>query len=159
MATTYTEIPPIEQHTIECDLRAFTRWLNDLKDQVNYVTKIYTELKDQVENHEYRIHALETRMTDAETMISDLYQQLANLEGRVTILENSSIGGVVDALNGRIDMLYGWLPVPYGTIDSRGWKFAMGDINATVSATDPTSVSVPGIYTSGTIEDNDVNFN
>lgn len=156
---TPNEIPAIDQHTIECDLRAFTHWLNELKDQVNYLSKIYVELKSQVEDHEYRIHELENRMDTAETAISDLNGRINALDLRVAALENSGTGGVIEMLSGRVDMLYSWLPIPYGMIDPKGWKFAMGNVNAMTNQTNPTDVEGPGIYTRGEVGNNDVTFN
>lgn len=155
------DIPPISQETIECDLRAFTIWLNNLAERVNYVAHVYGDLKDQVEQNTYDINALKNRMTSAENNIT-------NLDGRVTTLEQEIaelIGGggtiteLINLLNGRVDQLYGWLPVPYGTIDGRGWKFAMGNISVMSANNGTASISGPGIFTAGDIENNDIYFN
>lgn len=158
MNTDNTEIPYINQNTIECDLRAFTRWLNTLVDQINWLTKIYVGLKDQVEQNTEDIRLLKIRMGDAENEINNLKQRVTNLENIVNNLDLDVIEGLISTVNGRVDTLYSWLPVPYGTIDGRGWKFAMGNISVMSTQDAPSDVTGPGIYTSGSVEDNDVNF-
>lgn len=158
MNTNNTEIPYINQDTIECDLRAFTRWLNALVDQLNWITKIYVDLKKQVDINTEDIRLLKIRMGDAEDEIYNLKQRVTNLEDIVNNLDLDVIEGLINTVNGRVDTLYGWLPVPYGTIDGRGWKFAMGNISVMSTQDAPSDVTGPGIYTSGAVEDNDVNF-
>lgn len=160
MSSTFTVLPNINQETIECDLRAFTHWLNDLVDQVNYITKIYTDLKEQVDQNTIDIHNLDGRVTNLETRMGNVENRLTNVEGDVNTLRQdvTNLGNTINAINGRVDTLYNWLPVPYGTIDGRGWKFAMGNINVMSTTDAPTAVTVPGIYTSGSVENNDINF-
>lgn len=157
----YDMLPHIDQRTIECDLRAFTRWLNRLADRANWLTNIYVDLKNQVDKntedirkikikldeHDQRIHNLEVRMENVENILNNMGQDMSN------------VNGVLEMINGRIDMLYSWLPVPYGMIDPLGWKFGMGNINATSTTDGPSDINGPGIYTSSEIEDNDINFN
>lgn len=158
MNTNNTEIPHIDQNTIECDLRAFTRWLNALADQVNWLTKIYLELKAQVDINKEDIRKLKVRMTNVENRVTALEGRVTNLEEIVNNLDLDVIEGLISMVNGRVDLLYSWLPIPYGMIDPKGWKFAMGNINVMSSTDAPTTVDGPGIYTSGAVEDNDVNF-
>lgn len=158
MESTYTVIPPIDQRTIECDLRAFTRWLNNLVDQVNYLTKIYTELKEQVDINKEDIRLLKNRATTIENRLDNHETRITNLEEAVAGLDLETINQLIAMVNGRVDMLYGWLPIPYGMIDPKGWKFAMGNINAMSTQDAPSNVDGPGIYTSGSVEDNDINF-
>lgn len=158
MNTNNTEIPHIDQNTIECDLRAFTRWLNTLADQLNWLTKTYLELKAQVDINKEDIRKLKIRMTNVENRVTALEGRVTNLEEIVNNLDLDVIEGLIDMVNGRIDLLYSWLPIPYGMIDPKGWKFAMGNINVMSSTDAPTTVDGPGIYTSGAVEDNDVNF-
>ena len=158
MNTNNTELPHIDQNTIECDLRAFTRWLNSLVDQINWLTKIYLQLKAQVETNTEDIRLLKIRMTNAETEINNLKQRVTNLENIVNALDLDTINQLIEMVNGRVDLLYSWLPVPYGMIDGLGWKFGMGNINVMSTTDDPTTTNGPGIYTSGVVEDNDINF-
>jgi len=158
MNTNNTELPHIDQNTIECDLRAFTRWLNALVDQVNWLTKIYLQLKDQVDANTEDIRLLKIRMGDAENEINLLKQRVTNLENIVSALDLDTITGLINMVNGRVDMLYNWLPIPYGMIDSKGWKFAMGNISVMSTQDAPSDTNGPGIYTSGSVENNDVNF-
>lgn len=158
MNSNNTQIPHIDQHTIECDLRAFTRWLNALADQVNWLTQIYVELKAQVDENTENIRLLRNRVTNLEERVTNLEERVTNLEEIVNNLDLDAINQLIDMVNSRVDLLYSWLPVPYGMIPSYGWKFAMGNINVTSTTDAPTSVAGPGIYTSGSIEDNDINF-
>lgn len=152
------EIPHIDQNTIECDLRAFTRWLNALADQVNWLAKTYTELKKQTDENTEEIRLLKIRISNIEDAIADHETRITNLENIVNNLGLDIIHGLIEMINGRVDLLYSWLPIPYGMIDGKGWKFAMGNISVTSTTDAPTDVDGPGIYTSGSIEDNDVNF-
>lgn len=158
MNSNNTQLPHIDQNTIECDLRAFTRWLNALADQVNWLTTIYVDLKAQVDQNTEDIRLLKNRVTNLENRMTALENRVTALENIVNNLDLDAIQQLIDMLNGRIDLLYSWLPVPYGMIPSLGWKFAMGNINATSTTDAPTNVNGPGIYTSGSIEDNDINF-
>lgn len=158
MHSTYTEIPHIDQQTIECDLRAFTRWLNDLADQMNYITKIYVDLKAQVEQNTEDIRLLKNRVTNVENRVTNLEGRVDNIENIIHNLGLDDIQGAINMVNGRVDTLYGWLPIPYGMIDGKGWKFAMGNINAMSTTDAPSNTDGPGIYTSGSVEDNDINF-
>lgn len=152
------EIPHIDQNTIECDLRAFTRWLNALADQVNWLSKTYVELKEQVDQNTEDIRLIKIRLGDIENTLDNHEQRISNLENIIQNLGLETIMGLIEMINGRVDMLYGWLPVPYGMIDGLGWKFGMGTINVTSTTDAPTDINGPGIYTSGAIEDNDINF-
>lgn len=158
MNTTNTELPHIDQSTIECDLRAFTRWLNALVDQVNWLTNVYIELKEQVDKNTEDIRLLKIRVSDLETRMNDAEDRISKLENIINNLNLDELEGLITMLNGRIDLLYSWLPIPYGMIDPKGWKFAMGNISVTSTTDAPTDVIGPGIYTSGSIEDNDINF-
>lgn len=158
MNTNNTVIPNIDQNTIECDLRAFTRWLNTLAEHVNWLTKVYLELKNQVDINTEDIRRLKVRVTNVEERVTNLEQRVTNLEEIVDNLDLDAIKGLITMLNGRIDLLYSWLPIPYGMIDPKGWKFAMGNINVMSTTDDPTTVDGPGIYTSGSVENNDINF-
>lgn len=158
MNTSNTQIPHIDQHTIECDLSAFTRWLNALADQVNWLTNVYVELKKQVDINTEDIRKLKIRVTNLETRMDNIEERVTNLEEIVNNIDLDAIQQLIDMVNSRVDLLYSWLPVPYGMIPALGWKFAMGNINVTSTTDAPTNVNGPGIYTSGAIEDNDVNF-
>ena len=158
MNTNNTELPHINQDTIECDIRAFTRWLNALVDQVNWLTKIYLELKAQVDINTEDIRKLKIRVTNVENRLTNLEQRVTNLEEIVSQIDLSVIEGLIEMVNGRVDQLYDWLPVPYGMIPGLGWKFAMGNISVMSSTDAPTDIQGPGIYTSGSVEDNDINF-
>jgi hypothetical protein len=158
MNTNNTELPHIDQNTIECDLRAFTRWLNALADQVNWLTKIYLQLKAQTDANTEDIRLLKIRMGDAETNITNLGDRLTAVENALAAIDLDTINQLISMVNGRIDLLYDWLPLPYGMISNKGWKFAMGNINVMSTTDAPTNVDGPGIYTSGSVENNDINF-
>lgn len=159
MNSTNTEIPHINQTTIECDLSAFTRWLNQLADQTNYLTSVYSALKKQVDENTEDIRLLKVRVSELELWVGDIDSRLTILEQKVEDLDLDTIEELINMVNGRVDMLYGWLPIPYGMIDPKGWKFAMGNISVMSNQTSPANTDGPGIYTSGNVEDNDVTFN
>lgn len=155
----YESLPHIEQKTIECDMRKFVRWLNDLMDRVNWLTNIYVALKEQVDINKEDIRQLKIRMTNAEDRITNLEKRVSNLEIAFGNLDLDTINGLIEMVNGRVDMLYSWLPIPYGMIDPKGWKFAMGNINVMSDTNQNPSIDGAGIFTSGAIEDNDIYFN
>lgn len=157
--STYEELPHIDQRTIECDLRKFTRWLNDLVDRINWLTNLYVKLKEQVDINTEDIRQLKIRMTNVENRVTSLENRVTNLEEIVNNLDLDTIEGLIAMVNGRVDLLYSWLPIPYGMIDPKGWKFAMGNINAMSANNGTPSIDGPGIFTSGSIEDNDIYFN
>ena len=152
------EIPHIDQNTIECDLRAFTRWLNALADQLNWLSNAYVDLDARVKKNTEDIRLIKIRLGDIEATLANHEQRISNLENIIANLGLDEIMGLINMINGRVDLLYSWLPIPYGMIDPKGWKFAMGTINVTSTTDAPTNVDGPGIYTSGAIEDNDINF-
>lgn len=158
MNTSNTELQHINQNDIECDLRHFTIWLNDLVDQVNWLTNVYTKLQKQVAENTEDIRLIKLRLDALEASLRALTERVDNIEQRVYNIEHSGTSGVIDMINGRVDMLYGWLPIPYGMIDAKGWKFAMGNISAMSTTESPENTDGPGIYTSGEVEDNDVTF-
>ena len=157
--STYETLPYIDQRTIECDLRKFTRWLNDLVDRINWLTNIYVELKAQVEQNKEDIRVLKNRVTNLETRVSNLETRMTNLEEIVNNIDLDTIEGLIAMVNGRVDLLYSWLPLPYGMIDPKGWKFAMGNINVMSDTNGTPSTDGAGIFTSGSIENNDIYFN
>lgn len=152
------EIPHIDQNTIECDLRAFTRWLNALADQVNWLSNAYVGLDARVKKNTEDIRKLKIQVNNLEERVNNIDARLTHLEEIVAALDLETLEGLIAMVNGRVDLLYSWLPIPYGMIDPKGWKFAMGTINVTSTTDAPTNVDGPGIYTSGAIEDNDINF-
>ena len=152
------DLPYINQDTIECDLRAFTRWLNNVVDALNWTIKVYKKLDAQVATNTEEIRLLKNRMTTAEENITNLQERMTTVEDIIHDIDLDEISHLIDLVNGRIDLLYSWIPVPYGMVDPLGWKFAMGNINVMSSTNDPTATTGPGIYTSGTVEDNDINF-
>lgn len=152
------DLPNIDQNTIECDLRAFTRWLNTLVDALNWTIKVYKKLDAQVATNTEEIRLLKNRMTTAEENITNLQNRMTNVENIIHDIDLDEINHLIDLVNGRIDLLYSWIPVPYGMVDPLGWKFAMGNINVMSSTDDPTATTGPGIYTNGAVEDNDINF-
>lgn len=152
------ELPHINENTIECDLRAFTRWLNALADQVNWLSKTYVELKAQVDKNTEDIRKLKIQVNNLEERVNNIDNRLTHLEEIINNLGLDDIIGTLEMINGRVDLLYSWLPIPYGMIDGKGWKFAMGTISVTSTTDAPTDVNGPGIYTSGSIEDDDINF-
>ena len=161
MNNEHFEIAPIDQRTIECDLRKFTDWLNRMADQVNWITSVYVALKKIVDELVIKVKYLEDRVEYLETKVEELETRVEVVEHDVEEMkrEIEALRELIDLLNGRIDMLYGWLPIPYGMIPERGWKFAMGNINVMSDNSGSPSTMGPGIFTSGDIEDNDLYFN
>lgn len=157
--STYEELPHIDQRTIECDLRKFTRWLNDLVDRINWLTNLYVVLKEQVDTNTEDIRKLKIQVNNLEERVDNIDNRLTNLEEIVNNIDLDTIEGLIEMVNGRVDLLYSWLPIPYGMIDPKGWKFAMGNINVMSDNNQTPSIDGAGIYTSGTIEDNDIYFN
>lgn len=155
----YETIPYIDQRTIECDMRKFTRWLNDLVDRINWATQIYVELKKQVDDNKEEIRLLKNRVTNVENKVIALENRVTKLEETVNAIDLDTINGLIEMVNGRVDMLYKWLPIPYGMIDPKGWKFAMGNINVMSNTNGSPSINGAGVFTSGSIEDNDIYFN
>lgn len=152
-------LPHIDQRTIECDLRKFTRWLNDLVDRINWLTNIYVELKTQVDKNKEDIRLIKQRVTNLETRVDNLESRVTNIENALANIDLDTINNLIGMVNGRIDLLYSWLPIPYGMIDPKGWKFAMGNINVMSNNDGTPSVDGAGVFTSNTIEDNDIYFN
>ena len=153
------DIQPINQQTIECDLRTFTLWLNKVVDQVNYLTNVYDDLKVKVESNTNRICELETRMDRVEERVTRLEECCEEVKAVLGDLTN--INQALNMINGRIDFLYDLLPVPYGMLPAKGWKFSMGNINIMTGngETAPTDTSGYGVFTSGDVEDEDLYFN
>lgn len=154
-------IPPIDSKTIECNITRFAAWLNRLAEQVNYLSCLYLDMKQVVQENRERIICLEGRVDGLEETINNIDQRLTNLENLVNQLIGGS-GDITEALNlinGRIDFLYDLLPIPYGLLPGKGWKFAMGNINVMSANNGAPSVDGPGIFTAGVIENNDLYFN
>lgn len=151
-------IPAIDQVTIECNLNEFTRWLNDIKDALNALVIEYENLSKTVEDHEHRILCLEERVEDHEERLHSVETRLTEVERIIEqILNDQSIIQAINMINGRVDFLYDLLPIPYGMIVPRGWKFAMGNINVMDEKTGP-SMEGHGLFTKGTIDDYDLYF-
>ena len=155
----YEDLPHIDQETIECDMRKFTRFLNDLVDRLNWLKDIYIELKAQVDTNTEDIRQLKIRMNNLEQRVTNIDARLTELEELVHSMDLDAIMAAINMVNGRVDMLYSWLPVPYGLIPGYGWKFAMGNINVMSDNNQTPAIDGAGIYTSGTIENNDIYFN
>lgn len=154
-------IPPIDEKTIECNLARFTAWLNKLAEQVNYLSCLYLDMKKIVKENRERIICLEGRVDELEETINQIEERLTNLENLVNQLIGGSgdINQALNLLNGRIDFLYDLLPIPYGMIPGKGWKFAMGNISVMSANNGTPSIDGPGIFTAGVIENNDLYFN
>lgn len=157
----FEQIEHIDQETIECDLRSFVRWLNRMADRVNWLTNVYIDLKKQVEINKEDIRKLKIRMGDVENRCTNLENRMDVVEGDVynIKLDLAEMAGVIQQINNRVDMLYSWLPIPYGMIDPKGWKFAMGNISVMSDTNQNPSIDGAGIFTRGAIGDNDVYFN
>lgn len=153
------QLPHIDQNVIECDLRAFTRWLNSLVDNVNWLSKAYLEMKDKVDDHEQRIKCLEERVDSLEERMDHMEECCEEVRDWIAHYDISAIEQAINMVNGRVDNLYRWLPIPYGLIDGKGWKFAMGNISVMSDNNETPSIDGAGIYTSGQIENNDLYFN
>ena len=153
-------IPPLDQKTVECNLTRFVEWLNKLAEQVNYLSCLYLDMKAVVQENRQRIECLEGQVAELTERIEDIETRLTALETLVNELISGSgdINSALNIINNKLDFLYDLLPIPYGMLPGKGWKFAMGNINVTSTTDAPTNVNGPGIYTSGAIEDNDVNF-
>ena len=153
------QLPHINQDVIECDLRAFTRWLNSLVDAVNWLSTAYTDMKDKVDDHEQRIKCLEERVDNLETRMDHMEECCEEVKDWIAHYDISAIEQAINMINGRVDTLYGWLPIPYGLIDGKGWKFAMGNISVMSDNNETPSIDGAGIFTAGQIENNDIYFN
>lgn len=158
MNSNNTQFPHINQDTIECDLRAFTRWINALVDQVNWLANVYVDLKKQVDTNTNDIRLVRNRVSNLEERMTNVENRVSVLEEKIATIDIDAIQQLIDMVNGRIDLLYSWLPLPYGMIAGKGWKFAMGNINVMSTTSEPSDVDGPGIYTSGSVENNDINF-
>ena len=153
------KIPYIKQETIECNLQQFTRWLNDIVDQLNWVIEELETLKETAEDHDSRIKALENQTGTSAEEITVIQDSLLSLDNRLTEVEHSGSAEAINMVNGRVDFLYNLLPVPYGMIEPKGWKFAMGNINVMTGNNGTPSTLATGIFTRDNIADNDVYFN
>jgi len=154
------DMPYIDQRTIECDMRKFTRWLNDLAELVNYLKNYAKVVKETLADHEKRITYLEDRMDKAETRIKKLEECCEEVKKKFEKIENKFelFDQAFNMLNGRIDWIYDHLPTVYGNVPA-DWKFAMGNINVMSDNNSTPSINGAGIYTSMSIEDNDIYFN
>ena len=153
------EISHIDQRTIECDLRALTLKLNDMIDAINWLTTVYGELKDKTNDHEQRILCLEEKVANLETRVGTLEACCEEVREWIAQFSLDAINQAINMVNGRVDTLYSWLPIPYGLIDGKGWKFAMGNISVMSDNNSTPSIDGAGIFTAGQIEDNDLYFN
>lgn len=154
-------IPPIDQKTIECNLTRFTEWLNNLAEQVNYLSCLYLDMKKIVQENRERIICLEGKVEVIENRLDLLDGRVTNIEGDLVEIHNDiqNINNALELIDSRIDFLYSLLPIPYGLIGAKGWKFAMGNINVMSANNGTPSIDGPGIFTSGVIENNDLYFN
>jgi hypothetical protein len=154
-------IPPIDEKTIECNITRFAAWLNKLAEQVNYLSCLYLDMKAIVKENRERIICLESKVENIEEAIQEIQNKIEQIENLIEQILGGSgdINQAINLLNGRIDFLYSLLPIPYGLISAKGWKFAMGNINVMSANSGTPSVDGPGIFTAGVIENNDLYFN
>lgn len=154
------QLQHISQETIECDLRAFTHWLNHLVDQLNYTSKIAIYAKLLSEKNEKDICLLTKRVEKLEKRVDELDERVTIVEGDIVNIKRDMaiLEQTINQVNARVDLLYKWLPVPYGMIDPLGWKFAMGNINVMSDNNGTPSLNI-GLFTDQVIEDNDIYFN
>ena len=154
-------IPPIDEKTIECNLTRFTAWLNKLAEQVNYLSCLYLDMKKIVQENRERIICLESRVDNLEEIIKEIQAKIEQIENLLEQILGGSgdFNEAINLLNSRIDFLYDLLPIPYGLIPAKGWKFAMGNISVMSANGGTPSVDGPGIFTAGVIENNDIYFN
>ena len=154
-------IPPIDEKTIECNLTRFTAWLNKLAEQVNYLSCLYLDMKKIVQENRERIICLESRVDNLEEIIKEIQAKIKQIENLLEQILGGSgdFNEAINLLNSRIDFLYDLLPIPYGLIPAKGWKFAMGNISVMSANGGTPSVDGPGIFTAGVIENNDLYFN
>lgn len=153
------KIRNIDQKTVECNLTETVRWMNDVVDQLNYLASLYDDLKETVEDHGYRICDLERRMDSVEERVHTLEKCCEEVQKILSELGLDAINQAINMTNNRIDFLYDLLPIPYGLLPGKGWKFAMGNINIMDDNNNTPSTSGPGIFTSDEIEDYDLYFN
>ena len=162
------EIPYIDQKTIECNLTRFADWLNRLVDQINYLSCLYLDLKEVVLENRHRIECLETRVDELERTVANHETRISDLERRMGIVE-TRIGSMGDTINqlvnnisaatSLVNKLYSYLPVSTDILDQRAWKFGMGNINVMSANSGTPAITGPGIFTSDSIENNDLYFN
>lgn len=162
------EIPYIDQKTIECNLTRFADWLNRLVDQVNYLSCLYLDLKEVVLENRHRIECLEARVDELEETVADHETRISNLETRMGTAETNinnlttALGDVINNIattTSRVNKLYSYLPVSTDILDQRAWKFGMGNINVMSANSGTPAITGPGIFTSNSIENNDLYFN
>jgi uncharacterized coiled-coil protein SlyX len=162
------EIPYIDQKTIECNLTRFADWLNRLVDQVNYLSCLYLDLKEVVLENRHRIECLESRVDELERTVANHETRIGNLETRMGTAETNinnlttALGDVINNVataTSRINKLYSYLPVSTDILDQRAWKFGMGNINVMSANNGTPAITGPGIFTSNSIENNDLYFN
>lgn len=158
MNVSYDELPHIDQKTIECNMRDFTRWLNDLVDTINWLGKSYVNLQKQVDENTKRIECLEERVDDHEERIKVLEKDVTELKKWVNNFSLETIDQALNMINGRVDWIYDRLPTVYGNIPA-SWKFGMGTISVMSGNDGEPSIDGPGIFTRVLIGDDDLYFN
>lgn len=154
-------VPALDQKTVECNLTRFTEWLNKLAEQVNFISCLYLDMKQVVQDDHSRIERLEYDLRELESRVDAIDDRLSEVERIISELIGGSgdINSALQILNNKLDFLYDLLPVPYGMLPTKGWKFAMGNINVMSANNGTASVDGPGIFTSNAIENNDIYFN
>lgn len=156
----YNDLPHIDQRTIECDMRRFTKWLNDMADIVNWLKNEFPIMQDRMDDLERRVKCLEERMDDAERRIGDVEECCDDAHSKIKNIQNdiNNINMALDMFQDRLQWFYDHLPTVYGNVPL-DWKFAMGNINVMSDNDGTPSIQGAGIFTSMAIEDNDIYFN
>lgn len=154
----YTPLVHIDSKTIECNIPAFTIWLNDLVDQVNTNTQRIIQLIDLVEKLRNEVACLQEEINLLKERVTALEACCEEAKARLTEIENwqTTVNNRLDNLEDRVQWLYDHLPATTGLIPA-DFRFAMGNINV-MSANGGTPSLNIGIFTSRQIENNDLYF-
>ena len=145
----------IEQADIECNLRGFVYWLNQLKDNQCTQTAVIKAVGEQTVKNAEEICKLWAEVDKIYDKIDDLQDQIDAINQLIVELDISAIREDINVLAGKLSWFTQHLPAAQGLIPD-SWKFAMGTISllSNNGTTLPTDVTAYGIFTSPHLHDN-----
>ena len=166
---TPTPIPYINSRTIECDLKGFTDWLNDMADLLNYTNKLAVENWNLTQDLKTRVECLEEKVETIEGQIIEIFDRLKDHESRLKSVElaigpiitdiNNISGNIQNIMTSLLDLNWLLSIMPYNKINiPASFKIAVGNINVMSANNGTPSMSI-GIFTKTVQENNDVYFN